>query len=28
MLETLYATKSPANHLVLKQHIFTFRINE
>ncbi|MFQ6649638.1 hypothetical protein Gotur_023344 [Gossypium turneri] len=27
-LETLYATKSPANRLVLKQHIFTFRMNE
>ncbi|KAH1082386.1 hypothetical protein J1N35_022147 [Gossypium stocksii] len=28
MLETLYATKSLANHLVLKQRLFTFRVNE
>ncbi|MBA0668124.1 hypothetical protein Goklo_001088, partial [Gossypium klotzschianum] len=28
MLETLYATKSLANHLVLKQCLFTFRMNE
>ncbi|KAH1090833.1 hypothetical protein J1N35_018090 [Gossypium stocksii] len=28
MLETLYATKSLANCLVLKQHLFTFRMNE
>ncbi|MFQ6666878.1 hypothetical protein Gotur_033080, partial [Gossypium turneri] len=27
-LETLYATKSLANRLVLKQRLFTFRINE
>ncbi|KAG8488058.1 hypothetical protein CXB51_018348 [Gossypium anomalum] len=27
-LETLYATKSLANHLVLKQRLFTFRMNE
>ncbi|MFQ6660689.1 hypothetical protein Gotur_029106 [Gossypium turneri] len=27
-LETLYATKSLANRLVLKQHLFTFRMNE
>ncbi|KAK5819523.1 hypothetical protein PVK06_024528 [Gossypium arboreum] len=27
-LETLYATKSLANHLVLKQSLFTFRMNE
>ncbi|KAK5833221.1 hypothetical protein PVK06_017039 [Gossypium arboreum] len=27
-LETLYATKSLANCLVLKQHLFTFRMNE
>ncbi|MBA0770699.1 hypothetical protein Gotri_019301 [Gossypium trilobum] len=27
-LETLYATKSLANLLVLKQHLFTFRMNE
>ncbi|MFQ6659777.1 hypothetical protein Gotur_028537, partial [Gossypium turneri] len=27
-LETLYATKSLANHLVLKQCLFTFRMNE
>ncbi|MBA0759617.1 hypothetical protein Gotri_022472, partial [Gossypium trilobum] len=27
-LETLYATKSLANHLVLKQCLFTFRKNE
>ncbi|KAG8492272.1 hypothetical protein CXB51_009917 [Gossypium anomalum] len=27
-LDTLYATKSLANRLVLKQHIFTFRMNE
>ncbi|KAG8500537.1 hypothetical protein CXB51_002660 [Gossypium anomalum] len=28
MLKTLYATKSLANHLVLKQCLFTFRMNE
>ncbi|MFQ6641326.1 hypothetical protein Gotur_014430 [Gossypium turneri] len=28
MLETLYATKSLANYLVLKQRLFTFRMNE
>ncbi|KAG8481247.1 hypothetical protein CXB51_026047 [Gossypium anomalum] len=28
MLETLYATKSLANRLVLKQRLFTFRMNE
>ncbi|MBA0878715.1 hypothetical protein Goshw_025862 [Gossypium schwendimanii] len=28
MLETLYATKSLANCLVLKQRLFTFRMNE
>ncbi|MFQ6666570.1 hypothetical protein Gotur_032873 [Gossypium turneri] len=28
MLETLYATKSLSNHLVLKQRLFTFRMNE
>ncbi|MBA0869154.1 hypothetical protein Goshw_023798, partial [Gossypium schwendimanii] len=28
MLETLYATKSLANHLVLKQRLFTFRMNK
>ncbi|KAK5812579.1 hypothetical protein PVK06_028014 [Gossypium arboreum] len=28
MLETLYATKSLANLLVLKQRLFTFRMNE
>ncbi|MBA0778012.1 hypothetical protein Gotri_005948 [Gossypium trilobum] len=28
MLETLYATKSLANHLVLKQCLFTFRMNK
>ncbi|MBA0767497.1 hypothetical protein Gotri_016373 [Gossypium trilobum] len=28
MLETLYATKSLANRLVLKQHLFMFRMNE
>ncbi|NAW44969.1 hypothetical protein FGF76_23495, partial [Salmonella sp. gx-f4] len=27
-LETLYATKSLANRLVLKQHLFTFHMNE
>ncbi|KAG8474173.1 hypothetical protein CXB51_033532 [Gossypium anomalum] len=27
-LETLYATKSLANHLVLKQRLFAFRMNE
>ncbi|KAG8486047.1 hypothetical protein CXB51_019338 [Gossypium anomalum] len=27
-LETLYATKSLANHLMLKQRLFTFRMNE
>ncbi|MBA0730839.1 hypothetical protein Golax_022604 [Gossypium laxum] len=27
-LETLYTTKSLANRLVLKQHLFTFCINE
>ncbi|MFQ6661892.1 hypothetical protein Gotur_029900, partial [Gossypium turneri] len=27
-LETLYATKSLANHLVLKESLFTFRMNE
>ncbi|MBA0881427.1 hypothetical protein Goshw_014369 [Gossypium schwendimanii] len=27
-LEILYATKSLANHLVLKQRLFTFRMNE
>ena len=27
-LETLYVTKSLANYLVLKQHLFTFCINE
>ncbi|MFQ6646443.1 hypothetical protein Gotur_020484, partial [Gossypium turneri] len=27
-LETLYGTKSLANYLVLKQHLFTFRMNE
>ncbi|MFQ6645002.1 hypothetical protein Gotur_019208 [Gossypium turneri] len=27
-LETLYATKSLANHLALKQRLFTFRMNE
>ncbi|MFQ6660850.1 hypothetical protein Gotur_029216 [Gossypium turneri] len=27
-LETLYATKSLSNRLVLKQRLFTFRINE
>ena len=27
-LETLYETKSLANRLVLKQHLFTFRMNE
>ncbi|MFQ6629792.1 hypothetical protein Gotur_006636 [Gossypium turneri] len=27
-LETLYATKSLGNRLVLKQHLFTFRMNE
>ncbi|MBA0879123.1 hypothetical protein Goshw_021568 [Gossypium schwendimanii] len=27
-LETLYATKALANRLVLKQHLFTFRMNE
>lgn len=27
-LETLYATKSLANRLVLKQRLFTFRMNE
>ncbi|KAH1097314.1 hypothetical protein J1N35_014235 [Gossypium stocksii] len=27
-LETLYVTKSLANHLMLKQHLFTFYINE
>ncbi|MBA0638817.1 hypothetical protein Godav_025177 [Gossypium davidsonii] len=27
-LETPYATKSLANHLVLKQRLFTFHINE
>ncbi|KAH1064685.1 hypothetical protein J1N35_029672 [Gossypium stocksii] len=27
-LETLYAIKSLANHLVLKQRLFTFRMNE
>ncbi|KAG8498078.1 hypothetical protein CXB51_007410 [Gossypium anomalum] len=27
-LETFYATKSLANRLVLKQHLFTFRMNE
>ncbi|MFQ6654933.1 hypothetical protein Gotur_025706 [Gossypium turneri] len=27
-LETLYSTKSLANRLVLKQRLFTFRINE
>ncbi|MBA0615165.1 hypothetical protein Godav_015339, partial [Gossypium davidsonii] len=27
-LETLYATKSLTNRLVLKQHLFTFRMNE
>ncbi|MFQ6668987.1 hypothetical protein Gotur_034416 [Gossypium turneri] len=27
-LETLYATKSLANHLVLKQHLFMFRMNK
>ncbi|MBA0789480.1 hypothetical protein Gotri_025162, partial [Gossypium trilobum] len=27
-LETLYATKFLANHLVLKQLLFTFRMNE
>ncbi|MFQ6646315.1 hypothetical protein Gotur_020042 [Gossypium turneri] len=27
-LKTLYATKSLANRLVLKQHLFTFRMNE
>ncbi|KAK5803339.1 hypothetical protein PVK06_030984 [Gossypium arboreum] len=27
-LETLYVTKSLANRLVLKQHLFTFRMNE
>ncbi|MFQ6631340.1 hypothetical protein Gotur_009370 [Gossypium turneri] len=27
-LETLYATKSLANRLVLKQHLFTFCMNE
>ncbi|MFQ6664994.1 hypothetical protein Gotur_031899 [Gossypium turneri] len=27
-LETLYAAKSLANHLVLKQRLFTFRMNE
>ncbi|KAG8473398.1 hypothetical protein CXB51_035716 [Gossypium anomalum] len=27
-LETLYASKSLANRLVLKQHLFTFRMNE
>ncbi|MBA0881490.1 hypothetical protein Goshw_011334 [Gossypium schwendimanii] len=26
--ETLYATKSLSNHLVLKQRLFTFRMNE
>ncbi|MBA0874462.1 hypothetical protein Goshw_017039, partial [Gossypium schwendimanii] len=28
MLETLYATKSLANQLMLKQRLFTFYINE
>ncbi|MBA0876180.1 hypothetical protein Goshw_006695 [Gossypium schwendimanii] len=28
MLETLYATKFLANRLVLKQRLFTFRINK
>ncbi|MBA0824957.1 hypothetical protein Goarm_021589, partial [Gossypium armourianum] len=28
VLETLYATKSLANCLVLKQRLFTFRMNE
>ncbi|MBA0867624.1 hypothetical protein Goshw_002057 [Gossypium schwendimanii] len=27
-LETFYATKSLANHFVLKQHLFTFRMNK
>ncbi|MBA0811149.1 hypothetical protein Gohar_003078, partial [Gossypium harknessii] len=27
-LETLYATKSLTNHLVLKQRLFTFCMNE
>ncbi|MFQ6658700.1 hypothetical protein Gotur_027845 [Gossypium turneri] len=27
-LKTLYATKSMANRLVLKQRLFTFRMNE
>ncbi|MBA0650574.1 hypothetical protein Goklo_017977 [Gossypium klotzschianum] len=27
-LETLYATKSLANRLMLKQHLFMFRMNE
>ncbi|MBA0648087.1 hypothetical protein Goklo_015873 [Gossypium klotzschianum] len=27
-LETLYVTKFLANHLVLKQLLFTFRMNE
>ncbi|MBA0614032.1 hypothetical protein Godav_014368, partial [Gossypium davidsonii] len=27
-LETLYATKFLANRLVLKQHLFKFRMNE
>ncbi|MFQ6649993.1 hypothetical protein Gotur_023519 [Gossypium turneri] len=27
-VETLYATKSLANHLVLKQRLFTFHMNE
>ncbi|MFQ6636895.1 hypothetical protein Gotur_013139, partial [Gossypium turneri] len=27
-LETLYTTKSLSNCLVLKQHLFTFRMNE
>ncbi|MBA0664990.1 hypothetical protein Goklo_004918, partial [Gossypium klotzschianum] len=28
MLETLYATKSLANRLVLKRRLFTFRMNK